>query len=1082
MMNNPLLDNDFLSSLMSNKQREVFARITRLDINELPIEYIEGRVTGGSINVDGTSALRRTCNLTMVLLDDLEVNMFEWTFETKFKLEIGVKNKINSNYPEIIWFKQGTFILTTCNMSSSTNNYTITINGKDKMCLLNGDLSGNLGASVDFATEEFLDTVTGDVTYTKVLLKNIIYNIVSIYGGELPENIIINDLDEAGLELLEYREDKETLYLFRDATSGMVKQATINPEHKIVIASNSEIVNISEGKKPDEDVNPTEPAKFIYADTSNLINPVEQATLVKMDVNHDEQYHIIKFEYGDLAGYRLTELTYAGELKANVGETLVSVLDKIKNMLGNFEYFYNLDGRFVFQKKSNYISTPWGGAEINSEDIISKAINDSFPKINLKDAQLTTALANNPNLLNVKNDFSVWGTYKSIDGADIPIHMRYALDTKPTLYTSLGGITYGSTGESTEKSYKGYGAPENPNWKLYSYQHAAKIVKTSRGFKTSINAFNKEGKHSWAALYYNVKDLINDDNKTIVVNSTFSLPEDCKFGTVKIGLGYPNSSNANYPSFYTKYSEKDFYESDKYIIFSEVFDTSDLINLNDVYLCVVISPTVEESKDSNLEFFKISKPYYFECIHMDIRKGVSAFDKVDWREIIYQMAMDYYRHGTEDEFYLNVAAANPHYPTGKTGYEQYYTDLQGFWRQLYDPDPEGGFWEVAAEYVATDGVINDGMYVEEYHRPLLRDELYDINDTLYNDRPYEPDELFIIKTIKIKDASGNESEKETFYPFIGSEYCCLEENKEYWYYTGTEYKKTSDSKLLNLKPLDSLYVEDSQGKKRLVIDVAYEKFIQVNYVDDSKPRLWVKEASRKLLTDLRTENAKCDLIYRNGNINNKDYVQYLYNWTVKDNYGNLANDAETTYRITYLQKDPGGDYGSDNWNELVKRSPGQLIFWFDFLDTEGSELYKYSVKKIGSRTKAINDSNVKSIYYREVPHVIFTTKLADSRFEQSSGYTYIQLPPGYQSLFSISSKGKSAKERVDELLQEHSYVIEQTNITTVPLYNLEPNTRVAVQDSNSNIDGEYIVTKVTIPLAYNGTMSLSTNKVISNIM
>ena len=98
MMNNPLLDNDFLSSLMSNKQREVFARITRLDINELPIEYIEGRVTGGSINVDGTSALRRTCNLTMVLLDDLEVNMFEWTFETKFKLEIGLKNIVNNNY------------------------------------------------------------------------------------------------------------------------------------------------------------------------------------------------------------------------------------------------------------------------------------------------------------------------------------------------------------------------------------------------------------------------------------------------------------------------------------------------------------------------------------------------------------------------------------------------------------------------------------------------------------------------------------------------------------------------------------------------------------------------------------------------------------------------------------------------------------------------------------------------------------------------------------------------------------------------------------------------------------------------
>jgi hypothetical protein len=41
-------------------------------------------------------------------------------------------------------------------------------------------------------------------------------------------------------------------------------------------------------------------------------------------------------------------LTYAGDLIANIGETVTSVLDKIKNMLGEFEYFYDLDGHFVF--------------------------------------------------------------------------------------------------------------------------------------------------------------------------------------------------------------------------------------------------------------------------------------------------------------------------------------------------------------------------------------------------------------------------------------------------------------------------------------------------------------------------------------------------------------------------------------------------------------------------------------------------------------------------------------------------------------------------------------------------------------
>jgi len=39
---------------------------------------------------------------------------------------------------------------------------------------------------------------------------------------------------------------------------------------------------------------------------------------------------------------------YAGDLIANVGESLTSVLDKLKAMLGEFEYFYDLDGRFIF--------------------------------------------------------------------------------------------------------------------------------------------------------------------------------------------------------------------------------------------------------------------------------------------------------------------------------------------------------------------------------------------------------------------------------------------------------------------------------------------------------------------------------------------------------------------------------------------------------------------------------------------------------------------------------------------------------------------------------------------------------------
>ena len=169
-MSNPLSDFNFLIELMNYQHREVYARITLLTQNELPLQQIEGRVTGGSINVDGNSALRRTCNLSLILKDQSEINSFYWAFKQKFKLEIGLSNVINKKYPEIIWFKQGIFIITSHDMSQSVNNYTITINGKDKMCLLNGDLSGSLFSSVDFGTMEYYDLDTMEMNPQRILL------------------------------------------------------------------------------------------------------------------------------------------------------------------------------------------------------------------------------------------------------------------------------------------------------------------------------------------------------------------------------------------------------------------------------------------------------------------------------------------------------------------------------------------------------------------------------------------------------------------------------------------------------------------------------------------------------------------------------------------------------------------------------------------------------------------------------------------------------------------------------------------------------------------------------------------------
>ena len=104
LYSNPLLDKEFLLELDKGRNRTTYVRLTALTFDELPLETIEGRATQGNLNLDGKSAVRRTCNLTMVA-SDVNINEFYWGLRNKFILEIGLKNLINSIYPDIIWFK-----------------------------------------------------------------------------------------------------------------------------------------------------------------------------------------------------------------------------------------------------------------------------------------------------------------------------------------------------------------------------------------------------------------------------------------------------------------------------------------------------------------------------------------------------------------------------------------------------------------------------------------------------------------------------------------------------------------------------------------------------------------------------------------------------------------------------------------------------------------------------------------------------------------------------------------------------------------------------------------------------------------
>jgi len=90
-------------------------------------------------------------------------------------------------------------------------------------------------------------------------------------------------------------------------------------------------------------------ANFIFVNSTDednfgLIDSESVYTLVYSKDDLSIPYAVFPIFSGEVAGYQMTPLVYPEDLIASVGESITSVLDKIVKCLGNYEYFYNLDG------------------------------------------------------------------------------------------------------------------------------------------------------------------------------------------------------------------------------------------------------------------------------------------------------------------------------------------------------------------------------------------------------------------------------------------------------------------------------------------------------------------------------------------------------------------------------------------------------------------------------------------------------------------------------------------------------------------------------------------------------------------
>ena len=183
---------------------------------------------------------------------------------------------------------------------------------------------------------------------------------------------------------------------------------------------------------------------------------IEDSGSYVMSTNYADTigYSYQMFEYGEDIGYIFTDFTCPSELISNAGDSVCTILDKIKNMLGNYEYFYDTDGIFHWQEIKNYLNTTKATIDLEIMNKNNYLIDISKGKTvyEFNNSNLITSFSNTPQFNKIKNDFVVWGIRKNANGNDVPIRYHLAIDTKPAIGNIYDVFFYEDSDDGLKKA------------------------------------------------------------------------------------------------------------------------------------------------------------------------------------------------------------------------------------------------------------------------------------------------------------------------------------------------------------------------------------------------------------------------------------------------------------------------------------------------------------------------------------------------------------------------------------------------------------------------------------------------------
>jgi len=1056
-----LNDQVFLKKIDELKVKEYFSKIILIDQNENEIGEQTDSIISGNINIDGNSTIRRTCNLSVAIneqLGDIEDAKSIFSIGTKLKIEVGIKNT-TSFYPnfDIVWFPVGVYVICDASANYSNSGCTIDLQLKDKMCLLNGECGGTLPASVTFDKEESYDSSTDTIVTKRPTIYQLINEIVNHWGGEQLGNIIVNDIDEKIKRVVSiikqdtlYKCKKDKTYYNSEqmmsyfAELNLIDTSIENADTTITrkilgqdafcqaIITNMKNYYSGEGLKKSLT---TELEKYLK-DINDFFNAevAKNPAFLRVD-NISTELDFDRL----LAYYCLCEQTTENKFKIDG--------NKLKNR--NFIKALNQLLDTIFNKYSLFL-VPFPGG-FSSTALVANAFtellqNDLIPNVIQDNNGSRSFLAN---------------------------YAWYEGGLQTTLEKYLDTYITGSPLQVNEETVKN----KEKTLKEHLFTRVYDVYKSLKSHVTAgddVTNFFKPENHKLlddaeiADIINNVLDTKTKKIKKITQKNIVNFV--CSFDDLQLTTEQLNKWNRAAIENYQEQTKN-----------SIIKDTKDF----------------EIEQDVGYEYVDF---VYNQDLIIDAGGTVcDALDKIKNYLGNYEYFYDEEGHFVFQEIknYINTSLSSIAEETGN--YNELLSNPQGYKYEFNNSNIVASYTK-APQYnlIKNDFLIwgikggssSDSKIPIRYHLAIDEKPTFDMsflkNKAIFVDTEdfgFNPNRELNIRVPKrnsqgkyyntVKDQTqmyNNNLDKDMIYK--------IETFKGWFRLTNRQ------------KSIHGNYFSYIPEK-----DVKFTETYPLYFIWDKDIKKWLHYSSGRFYYFTTDKNPELDRNYCILSNNGADldwrtqiYLFGLFDETSSgfDNYyyTELVNEWSKIYEFKKTSDNDDFNTMIISIKEEAKKTPTTLSYFIDLISST-SELNQFSVQNIGRRTKVINEDDINCIFEPDIKDIYYI-RSDDPDIEKiiekcGDAHYFIISGDIFDTYFSTGGTFNSAYNQARSLLLQSTKYNTSITMTTLPIYYLDVNSKIFVSEEQAHINDQYMISNISYSLDGNATMTISATQLIDSL-